>query len=238
MCLAVLFCMGCGKPGQQPHVPVAGYKARLAFSDGFELGLTNWTAEGKGTMATGMDSTLTVSPAEDTVGVVIWSRPDLPENFQIEYEAFIPDTPGTHFVYFCAGRADRKTIGQGDALSPAAFNDYLKNQLNSYVIACHCYDRNGHPVSGSRLRKTPGNLLLAGNPTDPCRENRRYLIDVVKTGSRIQFFVDGTVVHDVRDRGGFGPVYEKGKMGLAVQGRGDAFRCIFKSVRVFGLEPQ
>jgi hypothetical protein len=228
----------CGKTGPRPNLLIPGYASTLVFQDGFGQGLANWSVDGEASVSTTRDSTLVLSPVSDTTSAVVWARTELPDLFQIEYKVYIPDTAGTHDVYFCASRTDGVAIGEGGGLPSAGFDDILKTSLASYRVSCHCYDRFGRPVSGARLRKTPGNLLLAGAPTDPCRENRGYLIDIAVVGNRIQSFVDGVPVHDVRDRGGFGPVYQKGRLGLAVSGKPNAFRCMFKTVRVFKLTPE
>jgi hypothetical protein len=233
-----LFSIGCGGSDIQPKLLDPAYKAKLVFTDGFDLGLQNWLVQGQGSVRVVSDTSLEMIPASDTSGVVVWSKPSFSENFQLEYEIFIADTPGTHLVYLCATGLDGEEFFENTMPPPEQFNDFMKNRLNSYQIYVHCYDRMGSAVSGSRLRKNPSNLLLSGNPSDPCKDNRRYLIDAMKVGSRIQFYVDGASVHDVRDRGGFGPVYMKGRIGLMVQGKAGAFRAFIKNVRVFKLIPR
>ena len=230
-----IFTIGCGKPDVKPTFSDPAYKTKLLLEDRFDKGMGNWLVSGMGKAETAADSALELAVVSDTVGAAVWSKASFPENFQLEYEIFILDTAGTHTVYFCAEQADQGGFQPDYLPPPALFNDYIKNRINSYQVLVHCYDRTGKFFAGTKLRKNPGNLLLSGSPTDPCRDNRKYLIDVIKVGSRIQLFVDGTLVHDVLDRGGFGPVYSQGKIGFMVQGKAGAFRVVIDNVRVFEL---
>jgi hypothetical protein len=232
------FNIRCGKPDVKPVFSDPAYKTRLLLEDRFEQGLGNWMVTGTGKAETTADSGLELAVVSDTIGVAAWSKASFPENFQLEYEIFIRDTAGTHTLYFCAEEADQGLFQAGHLPSPAVFNDFIRNRVNSYQILVHCYDRTGKFLSGTKLRKNPGNLLLSGSTTDPCKDNRKYLIDVMKAGNRIQLFVDGTPVHDVRDRGGFGPVYSRGKIGFMIQGKADAFSVRIDNVRVFELIPR
>lgn len=101
----------------------------------------------------------------------------------------------------------------------------------------HCYTPNGQHNPGSKIKKYPGPYLLAKSPGDPCEENRGYLVDVVKTGSRIQLFVDNQKVHDLRDRGGFGQSYKEGYIGFLFQGASHAAMLV-DNVRLFKLNPR
>jgi hypothetical protein len=236
--LAVWFGAGCGGPELQPKLADPAYKAKPVFADSFDRGLENWFVTGEGRVTVNPDTALELTSGSDTSAVAVWSNRAFSENFQLEYRVFLPDTPGTHIVYFCASAPD------GGILTPESFgtggqaNRFLKSVLFSYQIYAHAYDRSGQPHGASRLRKNPDNLLLSGNPVDPCRDNRGYWIDVIKVGNRIQYFVDGAPVHDVRDRGGFGPVYMKGQIGFCIQGRAGAFRAVIDDVRVFKLIPR
>ena len=86
-----------------------------------------------------------------------------------------------------------------------------------------------HP--GTKVRKNPGHMLLSRVVPDPCRENRPYLIEILKLGNRILFHVDGILIHDVRDKGGFGSAYDEGKIGFWVHGQGGTFKSTFDNIR-------
>jgi hypothetical protein len=233
-----VFLMECGKPDVKPAFSDPAYKTKLLLNDRFDQGLGNWMVYGLGRAETTTDSSLELATVSDTIGISVWSRLSFPENFQLEYDLFIQDTAGTHTVYFCAEGEEKDDFESDRPISTRMFNDFIRNRLNSYQIFVHCYDRTGKIHTGTKLRKNPGNLLLSGSPVDPCRDNRKYLIDVMKIGSRIKLFVDGEPVHDVRDRGGFGPVYSRGRIGFMIQGRAGAFRIQIDNVRVFELTPR
>jgi hypothetical protein len=233
-----IFFFGCGKPEIQPEYLDPAYRTKLLLEDRFERGLDNWIVMGKAAVNITADSSLGLNAVSDTVGAAVWTKASFPENFQLEYDIFIRDTAGSHTVYFCVEPAGGETFRADNPPSEDLFNDFIRNRITSYQILVHCFDRNGKALSGTKLRKNPGNLLLSGSPSDPCRDNRKYLLDVIKVGSRIQFFVDGSPVHDIRDRGGFGPVYIEGRIGFMVQGKADAFRVLIDNVRVFKLIPR
>jgi hypothetical protein len=233
-----IFISGCGKPEVQPRYLDPAYKTRLVFEDRFDRGIDSWTVMGKADAHITADSSLGLAVVSDTVGAAVWSKASFPENFQLEYEIFIRDTAGSHTVYFCVETAGGGKFPSDNPPSEDLFNDFIRNRITSYQILVHCYDRNGKALSGTKLRKNPDNLLLSGSPSDPCRDNRKYLLDVIKVGNRIQFFVDGSPVHDIRDRGGFGPVYTEGRIGFMVQGKAEAFGVLIDNVLVFKLIPR
>jgi hypothetical protein len=236
--LGVWFGAGCGGPELQPKLADAAYKAKPVFTDSFDRGLDAWFVAGEGRATVTADTALELASGSDTSFVAVWSKRAFSENFQLEYRVFLPDTPGTHIVYFCASGPDGGILTPESFGTPGEANRFLKSVMLSYQIYAHTYDRSGQPLGSTRLRKNPSNLLLSGNPVDPCRDNRGYWIDVLKVGNRIQYFVDGVPIHDVRDRGGFGPVYMKGQIGFCIQGRAGAFRTVIDDVRVFKLIPR
>lgn len=236
--LAVWFGAGCSGPDIHPKLANSAYQAKPVFTDAFDQGLSEWFVAGEGLAVVNADTALELTCGSDTSFVSVWSRRAFPENVQLEYRVFLPDTPGTHIVYLCASDS------AGQMLTPESFGAageagrIQRSGLLSYQVYCHAFDRSGRSLGGTRLRKNPSNILLSGNPVDPCRENRSYWIDVLKVGSRIQFFVDGVAVHDVRDRGGFGPVYMNGQFGFAVQGKAGGFRAVIDDVAVYKLIPR
>lgn len=234
----VFLLSGCGKPEIQPRYADPAYKTKLLLEDRFENGLSNWFTTGAGKAEITADSSLEMAAVSDTIGIALWTRESLPENFQLEYDIFFGDTAGSHTLYFCAEPVAGESFEAGNPPSPERFNDFIRNRINSYQILVHCFDRTGKFQSGTKLRKNPSNLLLSGSPADPCRDNRKYLMDVIKVGSRIQFFVDGTPVHDIRDRGGFGPVYKEGRIGFMVQGKAQSFSVLIDNVRIYKLIPR
>jgi hypothetical protein len=236
--LAVCFGAGCGGHEIQPKLANPAYEAKPIFTDSFDRGMAEWFVTGEGRAIVNADTALELSCGSDTSFTSVWSRRSFSDNFQLEYRVFLPDTPGTHIVYLCAADPAGETLTPETFGSAGEANRFQRSVLLSYQVHTHAYDRSGKPLGGTRLRKNPSNLLLSGNPIDPCRENRAYWIDILKVGNRIQCFVDGVAVHDVRDRGGFGPVYMKGHIGFSIQGKAEGFRAIIDDVRVFKLIPK
>jgi hypothetical protein len=233
-----IFTLACGKPEIQPKYLDPGYKTGLLLEDRFDRGMENWIVTGNAAASITADSSLSLAAVSDTVGSAVWTKESFPENFQLEYDIFIQDTAGSHTVYFCVEPAEGEKFEEKNPPPAELLNDFIRNRITSYQIFVHCFDRNGKALSGTKLRKNPSNLLLSGSPLDPCRDNRKYLLDVIKVGNRIQFFVDGSPVHDIRDRGGFGPVYTEGRIGFMVQGKAGAFGVLIDNVRVFRLIPR
>lgn len=225
-------------PDIPPRFAYAGYRADLVFIEDFGADLTEWAIEGKGEAAITPDSQLTVSVTDEEHGMVIWMRQDAPETFQLEYEVEIPETPGLNTVMICAHGTQEKDILKTSSARTGKFSEYSQGDVRSYQISYHCYSPNGGHDPGSKIRKNPGHILLSRIIPDPCIENRRYLVDVFKIGNRILFFVDGTPVHDIRDRGGFGPTYRSGKIGFWVHGAVGKFKTTFDHIKVYRLIPE
>jgi len=228
---------GCGKRRISPAVELPGYKAELIFKDDFHLGLSHWFLSGEGRVDWTPDSTFQLNPGKDTLTTVLWLDRSLEDNIQIEYEIFFPNSFGIHWIYFCQEEINGKSITQKTLPSTEIWNYFIRYQLKGYEVALHCWNQNGQFIGGSKLRRNPGGILLSGASFDPCQENRKYVIDVAKTGNRIRVYVDGVLVHDVKDRGGFGPVYTKGQMGIGIRGKENTFYVLLNYVRIFQLKP-
>lgn len=234
----ILSFFGCAKQEVKPRMALPGYRSELLFQENFDEDLDQWSFEGKGEVAITEDGRLLVAVDTESEGVAVWTSQDFSGDFHLEYEVEIPETPGINLAILCA----RGTHGE-DILSElpprtGKLSEYTRGQIRNYHISYHCYTPDGQHVPGSRVRKNPGYLLLSSAKHDPCRENRPYFIDVVKIDNRIQFFVDGNLIHDVRDKGGFGPTYMNGKIGFWIHGSGTIFTTIFDKIRVFKLIPK
>ncbi len=228
---------GCGKRRISPAVELPGYKPELIFEDDFRLGLSNWFLGGEGRVGWTQDSTFQLNPGKDTLTTVLWSNQSFGDNLLIEYEIFFPNALGMHWVYFSQERLEGKSITEKALPSRETWNYFIRQELKGYEVGLHCWNSSGEFLGGSKLRKNPGGILLSGISFDPCQENRKYVIDVVKTGNRIRVYVDGILVHDVKDRGGFGPVYIKGQIGFGIRGKENAFYVLLNYVRIFQLKP-
>ena len=138
-------------------------------------------------------------------------------------------------VIICAEKIKEENAFTKIPLPTENLYEIVQEKTRSYQISFHSYSPDGQHTPGSKLRKNPGHLLLSYAANDPCQENRRYLIDVAKTGNRIRFFVDGNIVHDARDKGGFGPIYKKGNIGFFVHGVRGVFTTTLAKIRLFKL---
>lgn len=239
--LLVLLFLGwgwsCGKRRVFPAVELPGYKAELLFEDDFRFGLSHWFLSGEGRASWAPDSTFQLISGSDTLTTVLWLDQNFGDNIQIEYEIFFPNGLGMHWLFFCQEHIEGRPITQKRLPSKELWNYFLRNQLQGYEVEVHCWDSNGQFIGGSKLRRNPGRILLSGTSFDPCQENRKYVIDVAKTGNRIRVYVDGVLIHDVKDRGGFGPVYMKGQIGLGIRGKENIFYVLLHNVRIFRLKP-
>ena len=190
-------------PEIPPRFAYPGYEAKIAFHDDFSLGMENWIREGNGS-ATITDGRMLLESDLESEGLMAWIDRELPEDFQIEYEVQIPETAGINTVVLCAQGPDGQSIFKLPEPRMGRLHDYSESEIRSYHVSFHCYGTDGIHDPGSKIRKNPGHMLLSRVQPDPCMENRRYLIDILKIGNRILLYVDEGLVHDIRDRGGFG----------------------------------
>jgi|GEM_PF-967350 len=227
----------CTNHDVQSRMPLPNYKTSLLFKESFNQDLKNWSFEGKGSIVIGEDGRLRVTEASGSDGVMIWITQDFSDDFQLEYEVEIPETPGMNIVFVCAQGTEGEDILTDLPPRTGNLQDYTRNRIRSYHISYHCYSKEGEHNSESKIRKNPGHMQLAQAQNDPCQENRLYYIDVIKTGNRIRFYVDGKLIHDVRDKGGFGPAAMKGKIGFWSHGLENRYTTIFDNIRIFKLIP-
>ncbi len=228
----------CTNQKVQPYLMLPGYKAEVIFQENFDKDLHNWLIEGNGKVQI-IGGKLHVAETLESNGILIWTNREFSGDFQLEYEVDVPDTAGMNSVIICAQRIRDKKKGFPDVPLPTKnLDEIVQEKTRSYQISFHSYSPDGQHTPGSKLRKNPGHLLLSYAEKDPCKENRQYLIDVVKTGNRIRFFVDGNIVHDVRDKGGFGPIYMQGKIGFLVYGAKGIFTTTFAKIQLFKLSPK
>ena len=220
-----------------PRLEYPGYRARLIFEESFAGELENWAQEGKADLSITDEGALLVEEDSLAHGVFLWIKQDFSGNFQLEFETSILETAGMQIVALCA----QSSMGEDILTSLPPRNGYLQSyigeNIHSYHISYHCYTPEGKHNPGTKVRKNPGHMLLSRVEPDPCLENRSYLIDVIKLGNRILFYVDGVLIHDVRDKGGFGFAYKEGKIGFWIHGLGGQFKSIYDNIRIFQLKP-
>jgi hypothetical protein len=231
----------CAKQKEKPVTVNPAYTAKLIFKEDFSRDLRNWYVGGRGKtdITRNIDhNVLRMQLDAESTDLVLWSMRDFSDNFQIEYKIIYPDSCGSHIIIFCARGAGDEDLTQMPPPPPQEFRKILEDSLAGYQISCHTYDETCRHLPNSRVRKNPGNLLLESVGTDPCQDNGVYVIDVLKIDNRIQYYVDGVLIHDLQDRGGFGPVYMSGKVGFYIQGRAGSFNVILDNIRIFKLIPK
>jgi len=227
------------EPAAVPQLSVSGYKAELLFQDTFNRDLSHWRLEGRGTAQITESGTLKIDEFPESQGVALWIDQNVSDPFLLEYEVNLPDTNGMNLIFICAQNLDGGNVLADSDERTGALPEYSLGKIKSYQISYHSYTPEGTHENSSRLRKNPGSLLLMRSNQDPCRENRYYHLDVVKTGTRIQFLVDKVIVHDLRDRGGFGgPAYNEGRIGFWFHGEPGHFTTFLDNVRIFKLTPR
>jgi hypothetical protein len=238
--VSVMLCLGaCSKqPDIPPRVSYPGYRAQLIFHEDFSQDLTSWAIDGLDESVAIQEGRLVMVEPPEGQGLAAWILRDFSGDFQLEYEVEIPETAGINTVILCAHGAEGQDVLADLPSRTGKLNDYIHGSIRSYHISYHCYGADGQHDPGSKIRKNPGHMLLSRGETDPCQENRRYLIDILKFGNRILFMVDGIVNQDIRDMGGFEPVYQSGKIGFWIHGAGGTFKTFIDNVRVYRLKPE
>jgi len=231
-------CFQCNRiPDNPPVFQYPGFDTQCIFIEDFDGIDPQWKIEGAGTTQVSPDSGLIIAPFTDSLGVIIWLDKDFENSYQVEYQLNFNDTLGMHLLYAgTAGLHDENALNI-EKLQPGAYESYSEANLKNYQISMHCYDLKGEHHAHSRLRKNPGNILLSHIPEDPCRENRQYTIDFIKTGNRLQLFVDGKRYHDFRDKGDRKSLYNKGKIGFWFSGKPGHFTANIMNIRVYALVP-
>ena len=221
----------------QPRMSYPGYRARLIFEASFADAMDDWRMEGTADLSIMDDGALLVEEDSLSQGVFLWIRRDFSGNFQLEYETNILETAGMHILALCARSSSGRDILKSLPPRSGRLQEYIGEQIHSYHISYHCYTPEGEHDPGTKVRKNPGHMLLSRVEPDPCMENRPYQIDILKLGNRILFYVDGILIQDVRDKGGFGAAYTEGKIGFYMHGAGGIFKSTYNNIRVYQLKP-
>ena len=231
----------CSKKQKEfPWIHYPGYRTELLFCERFEGETGKWFIEGNGDVSINSEGRLLISLHPESEGIMLWINEDFSSDFQLEYEVEFLNSVGTHIIFICAKGIQGEDIIQELPPRKGNYEEYIDGQMGNYQICFHSYDQEGNHYNRSRIRKNPGNLLLSHVDSDPCKENRKYYIDVIKISNRIQFYVDGenNLIHDVRDKGGFGAIYMNGKIGFWLQGMGGSFKVQLDNFRIFKLIPK
>ncbi len=235
----ILLSVHCQKPESVfPEYKYHGYKTKLLLFDTFDDNTKNWYVEGEGGVFINTQNQLEFDSPLNENGIALWSVDDFEDNFQIEYEVTIYPQSALNLVFICAkGLMDEDILTEQDKRT-GFINEYTKGKIQGYQISYHSYSETRHYYSKSTVRKIPGQLLLAQTENDPCTEDKSYLIDIIKIGNRIIFVVDGNIVHDVRDKGGFGNIHKSGKIGFWFQGGEGTATATLDNIKCFRLIPE
>ena len=220
-----------------PKMSIPGYKTKLLFQDDFNSDLSQWHLEGLGKLEITTEEKLQISLQTGNQGIAIWALPDFSDDFQLEYEVFFSNSRGLLVTAVCARGLDGDDLLQGMPTREGQLIEYTRSGIGSYHISAHNYTPDGEHDPYSKLRKNPGHMMLSSQD-DPCAIDRQYDINIIKLGNRIQYYVDGELIHDIRDKGGFGPVYDQGKFGFILQGNPRYFHVHLDNVHVFKLIPE
>jgi len=215
-----------------PKLGIPGYTAKNTVNEKFDTDLSEWIFSGKGKASLTSTGSLLLLGETSESGIIFWYKNKINYDFLLEFEVVVNDSSGLCSIVICA--SDNKT--ETPELPSGNLNQYL-NGINSYIIDFH-KRTDKSKESSACVRKNPGYLLLSRIEKDPCFESRPYLIDIAKIGNRILLFVDGERIQDVRDKGGFGPAYNKGYFGFWIHGITDLYNITLDNVKVFKLIPQ
>jgi len=236
--LSVLF-TGCStkKESVLPRMKVQGFSAKLIALENFDTDLDNWLIQGKGKGQITGTGALRLTGITKDEGIVMWFKKELSGDFLLEFETTVNDSSGLCAVIICAQNPDEKNFLK-NLPDPSGNLMLYTKKLRSYIIDYHNHSQSTGTEGASKIRKNPGYMLLASVDKDPCSESRPYYIDIVKIGNRMQLYVDGKRIQDIRDKGGFGPAYMRGYTGFWVKGISDQYSVSLDNIRIFQLYPE
>ncbi|MBN1892953.1 DUF1961 family protein [bacterium] len=235
--LSILFLFCCSrKETEKPRLELPGYKAKLLLKETFQEDLSKWKILGPGTaeILPGGILQATVPPGQD--GMSLWLSKPVKGSFLLEFDIGFKDTLSVHSLLLCAGgRKGEDLLSFANPDSTGKIEYFTRGPVANYQIRYHAYDSTGAALKRSRIYKNPGRMLLSHADEDPCLENRNYFIEVMKIANRIQVRVDGNLIHDVRDKGGFGPILIQGMIGFWISGASQPVSMRLRHVRLFEL---
>lgn len=235
----ILFFTQCQKPESIfPDYKYQGYKTKLLLHDTFETDSDNWYIEGDGCVFVNNRNQLEFDSPLNQNGITLWSVDNFSGNFQIEYELNIAPESALNLVFICAKGLMEEDIITAQEKRTGFIEEYTKGKIQGYQIAYHSYSESGRYYSKSTVRKIPGQLLLAQQEEDPCNEARTYSINIIKISNRVILVVDGKIIHDVRDKGGFGNIHKEGKIGFWFQGSSSSYTATLDNIKCFKLIPE
>ena len=177
------------------HAWLATELAHETFAD--DAWRQRWTVEGHAEVAVASGTLrVTTQPAPDgtTPGATLWWGEALPADVLIEFMAGadLPaeDNAANLNLILHAREADGSAYRAGRS---GKYGEY--QQVPNYILTL----TGGFQEGWARVRRNPGFNLLAENRALRSEPGRNYHVRVAITGGRIRCWIDGQLVHDVRD---------------------------------------
>ena len=177
------------------HAWLATELAHETFAD--ESWTRRWTVEGRADIAA-VDGRLAVTtvaaPDGENPGATLWWREPLPANVLVEFTAGarLPaeDNAANLNLIFHAREPDGSPYRPGRS---GKYGEY--HSLPNYILTL----TGGFQEGWARVRRNPGFKLLAENQEIRSEPGQTYRVRVAITDGRIRCWIDGRLVHDVRD---------------------------------------
>jgi hypothetical protein len=149
-----------------------------------------WIVEGSGEISAG-DGRLTVNSPQAT----IWWRQPLPADVAITLTAGV-DAPAENNaanlnLFFHAREVDGGAYRFGRS---AQYEEY--HRIPNYIVTL----TGGFQEGWSRVRRNPGFEMLSEERSTRSEAGRTYRIRVVVAGGRLRYWLDGKLIHDVRNK--------------------------------------
>ncbi|MEG1103970.1 MAG: DUF1961 family protein [Oscillospiraceae bacterium] len=150
---------------------------------------------------------------------VLWCPVDFPSDVRIEWEFTPLREPGLCVMFFGAlGKNGEDILTGGLAKRTGEYDFYHHGDLNAYHLS---YFRRRYPEERAfhtcNLRKSYGFHLVAQG-ADPIPDvadaDKSYALCIIRSGSRISFFVNDLQVLEYEDDGTLGNAITGGKLGF------------------------
>ena len=203
---------------------MASVKKQVHFESDFErTGLDlqeTWHLEGEGT-AEVVDGMLVLYEATESEGLVLWLRQDIPSDMELSFDVAFSNNRGIGVFFLAARGTGGQDILEEMPGRKGAYGEYTRGEINCYGVSLHRFYPDGRHNEGCNLRRNSGFHIVHHAEEDPIMEaDSEHHVRILKTGARIQMWVDGKVLHDWTDDSAHGKPLGGGKIGL--RSRGDA----------------
>ena len=192
--LCLLALIGCQSPDMDHRATLS-----TAFSMDESHMDSNWWFEGSGRYWIEADN-VHLQEANDGVGVVLWSKQELPSDFEISFDVSLSNERGIFVLFFAASGVDGSDLFETKVGRTGDYEEYIRGNINAYSASLHRYFPDGEHNPGANLRRNAGFNLLNTAMPDPMMESGKiYRVLVRKVAEVIRIEVDGELVHDYTD---------------------------------------